>query len=420
MFWKRWLGGATLMGLCASPAMAQGIIFPSTGAKHRAMAGASTAAPIDAAGATYWNPAVMAAMEDGEVFIGVDSLYANTFLFSSVEATGAFGESRSDSGLSPSPSFAVVTRPENSRFTYGVGVYGFVGRTIDFPGSEFNPVLKPYDPPRSFGFGPISSKTSGLIMTPMMSRQLNDLVALGVGATVTSISLSFDPALFTERNANGLFPPATQGRSNWGFGYQFGVLLTPSERWNFGASFKSRQFFESFQYHSKDEKGNAKTLSMELEFPWILSFGVAYRGEDNTFLENTLVAVDARYLDYNSTKLFGDESAEGGLGWTSIWAFAVGFDRRLNDMIAVQGGFSMNGDPIPDSDTIFNIQVPAINQFAISGGATVALTERVDVAGSVVYGFQHTIAGTILQIPGTLIELRQDLWTFNLGLIFGL
>lgn len=415
MFWKRWLGGATLISLCTSPAMAQGIIFPSTGAKHRAMAGASTAAPIDAAGATYWNPAVMAAMVDGEVFVGVDALYANTFLFSSVEATGAFGESRSDSGLSPSPTFAVVTRPENSSFTYGVGVYGFVGRTIDFPGSQFNPVLKPYDPPQSFGFGPISSKTSGLTMAPMMSRKLNDLVAVGVGAAVTAISLSFDPALFTERNANGLFPPAIQGRSNWGFGYQFGVLLTPSERWNFGASFKSRQFFESFQYHSKHEKGNAQTLSLELEFPWIVSFGGAYKG-----LENTLVTFDFRYLDYNSTKLFGDEPPEGGLGWTSIWALAVGFDRKVNEMIAVQGGFAMNGDPIPDADTLFNIQVPAINELAISGGATVALTERVDVAGSVVYGFPHTNSGSILQIPGTTIELRQDLWTFSLGLIFGL
>jgi long-chain fatty acid transport protein len=420
MVWKRWLGGAALVSLWAGTISAQGIIFPSTGAKHRAMAGASTAAPIDAAGATYWNPAVMAAMEDGEVFVGVDALYANTFLFSSVEATGAFGESRSDSGLSPSPTFAVVTRPENSRFTYGVGVYGFVGRTIDFPGSEFNPVLKPYDPPRSFGLGPISSKTSGLVMTPMMSRQISDLVAVGVGATVTSISLSYDPALFTERNANGLVPPATQGRANWGFGYQFGALLTPSEVWSFGASFKSRQFFETFEYHSKDEKGNAETISREIEFPWILSFGGAYHGQDNTFLQSTLVAFDVRYFDYNSTKLFGDEPPEGGLGWASIWAFAVGFDRRVNDMIAVQGGFSMNGDPIPESDTMFNVQVPAINQFAVSGGVTVALTERVDVAGSVVYGFPHTNTGSILQIPGTVIELQQDLWTFSLGLIFGL
>ncbi len=406
--------GGTLL-FVATSAAAQGIIFPSTGARHRAMAGASTAAPIDAAGATYWNPAAMAAMEDGEVFVGVDFLYANTFLDSAVAATGAFGSNRSDSGLSGAPSFAVVTRPENSSFTYGVGVFGIVGRTIDFPGSEFNPVLKPYNPPQSFGFGPVSSRSSGLTIAPMMSKQLTSIIAVGVGAQVTSLSIAFDPAFFADRLPTGLFPPATQGRSYWGGGYQAGVLLTPSKLWNFGASFKSRQFFESFDFNSKDARGNPIFLSQELSFPWILSFGAAYKG-----IEKTLVSADVRHLAYDDTKLFGEPPAEGGLGWDSIWAAAVGFERQVNAMIAVQGGFSMNGNPIPDSATLLNIQVPAINKYAISGGTSVALTDRVDITGSIVYGFRHTNRGTILEIPGTVIEIRQDLYTFSLGLTFQL
>ena len=413
MILKEWLGGTLLF--VATSASAQGIIFPSTGARHRAMAGASTAAPIDAAGATYWNPAAMAAMVDGEVFVGVDFLYANTFLDSAVEATGAFGSNRSDSGLSGAPSFAVVTRPENSSFTYGVGVFGIVGRTIDFPGSEFNPVLRPYDPPRSFGFGPVSARSSGLTIAPMMSKQLTSLIAVGVGAQVTSLSVAVDPAFFADRLPSGLFPPATQGRSYWGGGYQAGVLLTPSSMWNFGASFKSRQFFESFDFNSKDARGNAISLSQELSFPWILSFGAAYKG-----IDKTLVAFDFRHLAYDDTKLFGEPPAEGGLGWDSIWAAALGFERQVTDMIAVQGGLSMNGNPIPDAATLLNIQFPAINKYSISGGASVALTDRVDITGSVVYGLPHTNRGTILQIPGTLVEIRQDLYTFNLGLTFGL
>ncbi len=80
----------------------------------------------------------------------------------------------------------------------------------------------------------------------------------------------------------------------------------------------------------------------------------------------------------------------------------------------------MNGDPIPEAATLLNIQLPAINKYSISGGMSVALTERVDITGSVVYGFLHTNRGTILQIPGTVIELRQDLYTFSLGLTFQL
>jgi hypothetical protein len=80
----------------------------------------------------------------------------------------------------------------------------------------------------------------------------------------------------------------------------------------------------------------------------------------------------------------------------------------------------MNGNPIPDTATLLNIQMPAINKYSISGGASVALTERVDITGSIVYGFLHTNRGTILEIPGTLVEIRQDLYTFSLGLTFEL
>jgi long-chain fatty acid transport protein len=406
--------GVTLLFVAASAA-AQGIIFPSTGARHRAMAGASTAYPIDAAGATYWNPSAMAAMEDGQVFVGVDLLYANTFLDSGVVATGAFGSNRSDSGLSPAPSFAVVTRPENSTFTYGVGVFGIVGRTIDFPGSDVNPILKPYDPPNSFGLGPVSSRSSGLTIAPMMSKQLNDLIAVGVGAQVTSLSVAVDPAFFADRLPSGLFPPATQGRAYWGGGYQVGVLITPSSMWNFGASYKSRQFFEKFNFNSKDARGTGIPLSLELSFPWVISFGAAYKG-----LDKTIVSFDLRHLAYDNAKLFGDPPAEGGLGWTSIWALALGGERKLNEMISVQAGLSMNGNPIPDTATLLNIQFPAINKYSISGGASVALTDRVDITGAIVYGFLHTNRGTILEIPGTVVEIRQDLYTFSLGLTFQL
>ena len=394
---------------------AQGVYFPGAGAANRSMGGASTAAPLDAAGATYWNPAAIAGMVDGEIFVGVDFVYASTFLDSSVEATGAFGSNRSDSGLAAAPAFGVVSRPENSSYTYGLGIYSVVGRSIDFPGSEFNPVLKPWDPPNSFGFGPVSSRLSGLRIDPMMSKQISENLAVGIGGQVSQLSLSVDPAFFAERNGNGLFPPATQGRSYWGGGLQAGIYFTPNDLWNFGASYKSPQWFESFDYNSKDEIGNARSLSIELEFPSVLSLGTAYKG-----LEDTIVAFDLRYFAYANTKLFGDEPGEGGLGRGNVWAMAIGAERSVSEMIKVQGGFTMNGNPIPNAATLINIQLPAINKFAISGGVAVALTDDVDIVGSTVYGLRHTNTGSILEIPGTTIELIQDLWTFSLGFNFKL
>ena len=84
------------------------------------------------------------------------------------------------------------------------------------------------------------------------------------------------------------------------------------------------------------------------------------------------------------------------------------------------GGFSHNGNPIPSSATLANIQFPAINKTAIALGTSFALTEKVDLVGSLYYAFPHTNTGTILEIPGTTVELRQELTTISLGFAFEL
>ncbi|MGH9463604.1 MAG: outer membrane protein transport protein, partial [Vicinamibacteria bacterium] len=217
----------TFLQLAVVPnGIAQGVIFPSVGAVNRAMSGASTAAPLDPAGATYWNPATMSAFTQTEIYVGGDFVYGDTFMASSAEFLGAAGENRSDSGLSAAPVIGVISRPGNSSYTFGLGIYSLLGRTVDFPGDSSNPVLAPFDPPRSFGFGPVSASLTGLQVSMLMSKQLSRYIAVGGGLTVDSVSLSLDPALFADRNANGTYPPATNSRPRWGSGFQVGIYYS--------------------------------------------------------------------------------------------------------------------------------------------------------------------------------------------------
>ena len=394
---------------------AQGVIFPSAGAVNRAMSGASTAAPLDPAGATYWNPATMSAFPTTEIFVGGDFIYGDTFLASGVAANERIGENRSDSGLSAAPVIGLTSRPRGSTLTYGLGIYSLLGRTIDFPGSETNPVLTPFDPPNSFGFGPVSGSATGLQVAMLMSKQISESVSVGGGLTVDSVSLSLDPALFAARNSNGTFPPAVNSRPRWGAGFEVGLFYSDHEKWNFGGSFKSEQWFETFRYHSKDQIGRARELELQFSLPSVFSFGVAYNA-----IENTVIAADVRRFDYGHAELFGNSPDDGGLGWKSIWAVAVGVHYRFNEMLSAQAGYLYNQNPIPDAATLFNIQLPAINTNSLSAGITVALTDNVDIAGSAVYAFTHRNRGTILEIPGTAIQMKQDLGTFSLGLRFRL
>jgi long-chain fatty acid transport protein len=79
--------------LDASPAWAQaGVVLTGVGPVNRSMAGASTAAPIDATGALYWNPASISGLPQSEIAFGLELLYPHTNLSSSVPANALGAE----------------------------------------------------------------------------------------------------------------------------------------------------------------------------------------------------------------------------------------------------------------------------------------------------------------------------------------
>lgn len=122
--------------IAASGARGQGVFAPSAGPVNSAMAGASTAAPVDFGG-SYWNPAIISGLKRTEVLISSALSIPSIHLTSELPAgainglvppTSRFGTARSDSGvvsgLAVGASFKL--RPD-SPITLGVGIFGMVG-----------------------------------------------------------------------------------------------------------------------------------------------------------------------------------------------------------------------------------------------------------------------------------------------------
>lgn len=399
-----------LFGSSPDGLFGQGLIIPGAGAIHRAMGGASVAAPVDAAGACYWNPAAISALENNEFFFSAELLIGDGNLASSVAQTNRSGEDSSDSGVAVAPTIAFVQHLENSPITFGVGVFALLGGSVNFPGSSTNPVLTPYDPPNSFGFGPIEASAAGLQIDPIISYKITDQIAIGGGVMINQMSLDLAPAFFAPRNSNGTFPPATNGRPYWGAGFQVGLLAELSPTWNFGISYKSEQWFETMKWNSKDETGAALDLELELTLPDIFSVGVGYMGDPFT------VAVDVRYFNYGGTTLFGDPLSEGGLGWESIFAVAVGAQFQINNALTVQVGYEGNENPIPDVLTLFNVQLPVIGKHVLSGGLTMRLADNLTSSMSLIRHFENSITGPILIIPGSSVTLDAALTSLAFGM----
>jgi long-chain fatty acid transport protein len=302
----------------------------------------------------------------------------------------------------------------------GLGIFGFVGGSVNYAGNPNVPVLAPRQPPQYFGFGPIFGSASFLALNPMASYQVSDRLSVGGGPVITSGTVSLNPAFFApeSKDSSGLptFPAGTNGRPFWGGGFQLGALFEVNDEWNLGFSYKSPVWQERWAFNAATRDLAPRRIGVQAQLPEIFSWGVAYKG-----VEGLLVDVDFRYLDYANTALFGQSLSSGGLGWRSVFAVATGAQYALTDRLTLRGGYLFNTNPIPTEGTLFNVQLPGIIQHTLSFGASFRLTDDVVLSAAWVHGFRNAIQGNIAEERGVFskFDTQYDSLVMGLNVQFG-
>jgi len=415
------LGALALLALPAA-VRAQGLYIPGGGAAHLSMGGASSATPVDAIGALYWNPAAVGRLGRSEVSIGGAFVFPNIHLDSTAPRPLGLrsGETRSDSGVGLASSLGVVYQPEEGPLTYGLGLTTLGGGGVNFPGDAGNPILSGVGPLGNVQ-GPIFANLTVLQLSPTVAYRVTDRLVFGLGPTVDIALTSFDPAYFgrpDDANGDGIgtFPTGTHARPFWGGGLRAGLVYSVTDNLDVGFGYTSPQWFERWKYYARDELGRPQTLFLTATLPAIYSWGVAYRPTDRL-----LLAADLRYLDYKSTDLFGTPVRDGGLGWRSVFALALGSRYQVTDRAAVSAGYIYNQNPIPEPATLFNIQAPAITRHMITVGTTMNLTDAMAMSVGYAYGFRNSITGPVREATGAGVKVITDvqLITFTMQFKFG-
>lgn len=419
------------LAMSVNTASAQGLLLPYGGAIHGNMAGASTAVGCDAIGALFWNPAVISGLPQSEVTIGSNLLIPHTGLTSTVPA-GAFGpvigprttmsgRTNSDSGLVPTTALGLVYRDCDSPLTYGLGLSTSAAGGVNFPGDANNPLLAPRGPLNQFILGPQAGSLTVLTITPTVSYQVNDCLAIGGGPMVDVSAVSFDPAFFgPPSQANPLapqqFPTGSHTRPFWGGGFRGGVTYKVGDHVTTGFSYTSPQWFETWEFNARDANGNAIKFDTQFSLPQIFAAGVAYDG-----IKCLLLACDVRYLDYSTTKLLGQPVVEGGAGWRGVWAVATGANYQLTDRVSVQGGYLYNDNPVPSNLALFNTLLPCITQHTLTLGTYFQLNDCVGMSVGYAHGFENTVSGAAVQVLGTntSIDSKYDAIVFGVHIKFG-
>ncbi|MCA9222723.1 MAG: outer membrane protein transport protein [Planctomycetales bacterium] len=422
---------ATLICAPERSAVGQGVFSPGIGPVNRGMGGAAVAAPIDGISAIHWNPATLTRIRSS-ADLAFELPITETRVASTLPAD-ALGPgappvtlsdaTRSDAGVFPLFSNALVYSPEDRIWTLGFGMYTIGGLFTNFPATPTNPIVSPA-PPNGFGTGATYSRLALFQMAPTVAFQISENLSFGIAPTFSTADLQLNPlTLAAPDDANGdgfaTFPGGTNSRLHWGFGAQAGFFLTTDLGVNAGVSVKSPQWFERFTFNSADENGLPRTLTVDADLPLIASAGVAYEG-----LPGWLVAIDMRWTDYANTDGFkqtgfAPDGSARGIGWRSVLSVSTGVQFRPTEMLALRAGYFYTQNPIPDSRTSFNVAAPAFFQQIASVGATLDLGPAVAFSFAYYHSFENSISGPILTpggaIPGSNIKISSYADSFAAG-----
>jgi long-chain fatty acid transport protein len=407
--------------LCTVQARAQGIVLPGVGAVNRSMGGAATAAPLDACGAIFCNPASVTGLARSEMEIGAELLFPQSTLSSGVAAgalgpagppVALFGSDRSQPGVFPLPTLGVVYKPDESPWAFGLGAFVVGGLGVNYPASTTNPILTP-QPPRGVGLGALFAQLQVLQLVPTVACQLTDRLSVGLAPTLILANLSADPLFVAPPDAaNGSgfanYEPGTHSQIAWGGGFQAGIFYKGEAGWNFGGSFKSTQWAESFRFNSTDELGRPLPLKFHANYPMIVSAGAGYTG-----LECWTFALDVRYLDYKNTPGFSSagfdpSGAARGLGWDSTFLIALGVQYQIAPALALRLGYDYGPNPIPNANSSFNVASSSIIEHSVYIGASYSVTETFKVSMMYSHGFRNAISGPLVTpagpVPSTFVR----------------
>ncbi|MGA7104694.1 MAG: OmpP1/FadL family transporter [Candidatus Deferrimicrobiaceae bacterium] len=356
----------------ATSAMAAGFRLPEAGAKAMGMGFAFTAQANDPS-AIYFNPAGIVQLEGQNVMVGVTYIRENGAGFTGTTpltfntGTGVFDiKSETQKDLDFFVPNAFWTRKASPHFAYGVGIFSPFGL-----GQEYENRVTSI-----FRNQVTNVEIQTLIVNPTIAWKVNDVLSVGAGIDFLYGKADLSQAGVVRLGAAPLdqvniFQLDLDGDGT-AWGYNFGVLLTPTKNIKVGASYRS-----SFKLEINDANVDIRDINSTIPFvppgpftaaqvfggtsfdtrasttinlPATLDLGVAY------ILDRLTLEVDASWTFWSTFKTLAiDIRDNNGLlpdavrpeNWDDVVAVYVGGEYRVTDPLALRLGFRWDPTPVP-------------------------------------------------------------------------
>ena len=352
--------------LAVSGAQAQDFFMKTAGARAEAMGDTYVPSSSDAAGALMSNPAGLTLLRGHNLNLDIDTIFARGSFTNSVNSNAPL----SNAGVMPYGAFGAPIG--HSRWSYGFGILPEFASVADW---------KYVDAPGAAGatYGLQQQKSAILAFQGVGGVGYTISRYLSVGATVAAVenrNTLQAPYIFqtqpTLAGAKTLLDLHTNGV---GWNTSVGVLATPSKRFQFGASWKSRTIVHStgtatgdvgaqfaalgvsapstFSYDAGVKcifpQAVIGDLSWSVDPRWTVAFQMDWTNWSNSFVQLPVTLTNGTNTTING--LVGSSTLLDTvpLQWKDQYGFHVGAERKMTESTALRFGYAHANDPVPAS-----------------------------------------------------------------------
>lgn len=408
---KALLASAVTAALLPAAAFATtGYFSHGYGIKAKSMGGVGIALPQDALAAAT-NPAGMALIGN-RMDLGIDwfkpdrgaEVVGNPLFSGSYDGNGA------ESFLIPEFGY---NRMLNPNLALGISVYGNGGMNTEYTTSPFAAIG---------GSSPAGVDLSQLFISPTVAWKT------GAHAFGASLNLAYQRfqarglqpfAMFSSDPAN-LTDRGYDTSTGWGVRVGWTGQITPSV--TLGATYQTKTQMGKFDKYKGlfAEQGG-------FDIPENYGVGVAWKATPGLTL-----AADVQRINYGDVasvgnpinclftgcQLGGDNGA--GFGWQNTTVYKIGAMYELNSSWTLRGGFVTLKQPIPQSQTLFNILAPGVVENHVTLGATWQVSKQSELTLGYMHALENKVNGSGSIPPGlgggeANLRMSQD----SLGIAWG-
>lgn len=232
--------------------------------------------------------------------------------------------SATNAGLMPSMAF--VKHNDESRNAFPTGMVSVAGFGVDYSqDSTFSLAARFSRPSRRPAWASARSIELRMMKVPVgISRMLTDPLSMG-GPVVPALSMlreapaPFSTPLNTDGGLSARYMSASSTAKAFGVGADLGLHYQLSRELAVGAAYHSPIRFGTFHWNAADAGNNVHRLGFRMDMPLVVSMGTGY-----SHVDGTLLAVDARWINYANTGGFSEsgfdpDGSVAGFGWRNTW-----------------------------------------------------------------------------------------------------